>query len=333
MAEFSKVIISSEEQAFDLLDKLLNKYEFDPGTQVEFSNWPVLKIHITGRDFNGSVPTRIMPAILELQREVYRVYCELKYGTSNTKKLTQDERDQLELVVKVDKGSSWYETALEKVFDTMFREALARMTPEQITTVLITIAVSITGHFAWKRWLESREKLHQLDITVLLSKEEKEKMEIVQRAATQNPMLVGAKNSIDNLRLEMLSKLKPSDSFSLDGNIHDYEKPFSISGDIAESVTSTPREQSIEKRIDGVFLIHSVDSGSIRGGYRLKVESKTDKKLFTVNLPEGLLVQDQLDALKESEWGKRSIYMEINAKELRGVITVATVVSVSELKS
>ena len=49
---------------------------------------------------------------LDLQREVHRVYCIANYNDVNLKKLTKKDREKLELVVRVDKGSSIFETLL-----------------------------------------------------------------------------------------------------------------------------------------------------------------------------------------------------------------------------
>jgi hypothetical protein len=42
-----------------------------------------------------------MPPILDLQKELHRAYCLLKYGEDNVRKLTNDDRDASEIVVNV----------------------------------------------------------------------------------------------------------------------------------------------------------------------------------------------------------------------------------------
>ena len=99
----SQITIASEEQAWELFRKAVDNDLGDLGEflDLKLDAWPTLTMHISGKDFHGTVPTRLMPPILDLQKNVHRMYCLLRYGSENLRKLTQDERERLELLVKV----------------------------------------------------------------------------------------------------------------------------------------------------------------------------------------------------------------------------------------
>jgi hypothetical protein len=108
------IIITNEEQAWNTLQNALSN-EISEIALLVFEGWPVFKLRISGTDFQGSIPTRIMPVILDLQKEIHRIYCQAKYNTEDTRVLKQEERELLELVVFVREGSSEFITELFKV--------------------------------------------------------------------------------------------------------------------------------------------------------------------------------------------------------------------------
>lgn len=81
--------ITSEEEAFELLSQLVKGFQFEEKYEVEFESWPRFVIRIKGGDFDGTIPTRIMPTLLELQKEVHRIYCRTTYGKESTRRLTK----------------------------------------------------------------------------------------------------------------------------------------------------------------------------------------------------------------------------------------------------
>ncbi len=148
-------VIGSEQDAINLLKQLNDGMTFKEVPTLKFENWPVLTIRISGKAYNGTVPTRIMPSILELQQQVNRTYCLTRYNSDNVRKLTKEDREQLELVVRVDKGSSVFETFINDVLLKTFQDAVKNMPPEHITYTLLGFGLMITSTLAWKMWLGS----------------------------------------------------------------------------------------------------------------------------------------------------------------------------------
>jgi hypothetical protein len=74
----------------------------------------------------------------------------------------------------------------------------------------------------------------------------------------------------------------------------------------------------------------SVVSGDTRG-FKIKVRRNIDDKVINVSIPEDTLTRDQIEILKNSEWAKKPVAMEINARVLRGDITSATLISAAAI--
>lgn len=92
------VVIRSEEDALAHLRKILDHNDQQDEALLKLEGWPVVSIKIQGEDFYGTVPTRIMPPLLELQNEVNRLFCVIKYGEDNLRKLTQADKKKTELI-------------------------------------------------------------------------------------------------------------------------------------------------------------------------------------------------------------------------------------------
>src|SRR5690606_32856988 len=99
----------------------------------------------------------------------------------------------------------------------------------------------------------------------------------------------------------------------------------------ASSLTVKPREQSVEDRIDDDFIIQSVTSGETEG-YRLKVKCVSDGTIISVAIPDGTLSSDEREILKQNEWAKLPVRMELNVRILRGEITAARLVKASKIE-
>src|SRR3546814_10268998 len=101
--EIAKLNVQNEDEAWALLERTI-KEAGDQNVQVNFDTWPEFKLTLKGEDFRGTVPTRVMPPILELQKNIYRAYCQAKYNTDDIRCLKNEERAQLELIVEVHPG-------------------------------------------------------------------------------------------------------------------------------------------------------------------------------------------------------------------------------------
>ncbi|MDT8422089.1 MAG: hypothetical protein RQ754_16800 [Desulfuromonadales bacterium] len=323
--------IASEDDAVELLQRLIDGFTFPENHRILFEAWPRFVIRIEGVDFDGTIPTRIMPTILELQKEVHRLYSLTVYGEESARRLSRADREKLELLVRVDKGSSFYDALLNGPVSKILQDATGRMNPEQITAVLIVAALSMTSVFMWKHWLAFRAKEKELEHTVELSRLEKEKMEVVERAKRQFPLSQSATSGIDDVRNGLLTKLKPEDR--LEVNLWEERQPgpspLTVSGSFAEQVVKKERETAKERVVEGDFLINTA-AFSHADEFRVSLQRSEDGYVFGADIPHGVLAPSQTEKLKNNSWDRKPIFMRVLVKELHGRLTSAKVVSVGE---
>lgn len=319
-------VIKNEQEAWDLLFQLeKGDVDGDEPFKLKFNGWPSLDLHYQGVDFDQSVPTRVMPVLLDAQKEIHRLYCQLRYGEQNLRKLTRDDRVRLELVVKVEKGSSNLVTNLQDALNEVVKNSLANMESKHILYAILGVALMWTSGAAWKAYVDSKAKEKEIESRVEMSRLEKEKIKLLTDIKSSYPSVEQMSGGIDSFRNHSLNTLKNSDKLELPNTT------LNIDGNYASEITYTPRAESVEIRIDGDFIIQSVDSGSTKG-FRLKVQRVTDNSVMTVNIPDGTLSAEQKEVLQKNEWAKKAVRLEINAKELRGQITSATLVKASPIE-
>jgi hypothetical protein len=120
----------------------------------------------------------------------------------------------------------------------------------------------------------------------------------------------------------LAKKLHPEDKLKIN------TQPI-VTGARAIQITSTPRIASEEMRIDGEFVINEVKFPKSYGeDYRFNVTRFIDNKTLTVNVSPSKISDQQLAILKDGGFGIRKVILEINAKDSRGHISGANLVSI-----
>lgn len=324
--------ITNEVEGFELLEKLLSDDNLDL-SGIEFEGWPSFSIRIQGKDFDGSVPTRIMPALLELQRLIHKSYCETTYGSDSLRKLTKEDKEQLELVVKVDKGSSIFDTVMDSALMKLVTAAGSKMTPEQITLVAIVLALTLSTTVMWRSYQARKTREFELDQEVRLSDIDKEKMQLMADGMKEIALISSRQASViestTHVRDELLTKLKPEDQLHVNPNEPAVEgvTPVSITGNDAKALTTKPRESAVERMVSGEFSLVSADFSAI-DNTRFVVERKSDNYQFRADVPLGVLDDSQMVRLRDNSWNRVEVTMSILVRELHGRYTSAKVVSV-----
>ena len=309
--------IKSEDDAWALLNRAIDGEVFDEHTELHFDGWPVFEMTVRGREWHSSVPTRVMTPLLEVQRDLNRAFAEVRYGSPNLQKLKDEERDQLELVVKVKEGSSDFTAELAKQFTEMASIAFGRMDGSQAMITVLGLSIAVGGTFAYKAWLDYRLKLKGLDNESVRSQEETKRMQIMADVVRIQPAIQTALNNSIETNNRLLKALKPDDQLTYKG--------LAISGAVAAEVTQPERAASEDLQINGVFRVlgNRTDKGL---GFRITVQRVSDELVVTADVPDEINAL-QKAAIKEAEWGKWLLDMSIDASVLRESIHSAVVVS------
>lgn len=87
-----------------------------------------------------------------------------------------------------------------------------------------------------------------------------------------------------------------------------------------------PKEERVEDRLDGTYIIIDVASGNVSDGYRATVCEVDTGEELRLEIPGGTLTEDQVEQLQEGEWGKKPLQMQINIRRVGRRIKKATLI-------
>ena len=317
-----KIVINNEAEAWGLLERAINGEKFPDDVQLVFEGWPVFQMGVQGKDWDSTVPTRVMAPLLDVQKDINRAYANVRYGVTNLRKLQDDERDDLEVVIKVKKGSSLFDADLWKQLSTIAEAAVGRMDGTQIVVTVLGLGLLFTAPVMYKAWLASRQKEKELDNQIAMSKQETERMKVFADAMKMQPVLAVASEDVDATQNRLLKVAKPGDLLGI--------KEVNVTAADAEVLAKPERARAEDVNLEGQFYVLG-NRTDMSEGFRITVRRSSDNLTVKADVPIEL-PDEQKILIQDAEWRKTPIVLSMNASMLRGVISQAVVVSASKIK-
>jgi len=315
-----KLVITNEDEAWNALEYATKGKGFPNDLQLIFDKWPSFQIDIKGKDWDSTVPSRVMSPLLDIQRDINRAYTSVRYNEFNIRKLKDEERDELEVILKVEKGSSLFNAELWKQFTHMAEAAVNRMDGNQIVIVVLGIALAIAAPAMFKMWLNSRQNEKELDSRTELSSHETERMKIFAEAMKSNPALSTIREDAQATNNRLLKAIKPGDQVKLKG--------VELNSEEVEVIVQPERERAKDVFLKGKFIVlgNRTDKGD---GFRITVKRVSDGLTLNADVPLEL-PYDQITLIQKAEWSKGRINLWITASMLRDSFTQAIISSAEE---
>ncbi|WP_292914332.1 hypothetical protein [Nitrosomonas sp.] len=316
-----ELVIANEDDAWNALDRA-TKGDFPNDLKLIFNEWPSFHIDIKGKDWDSTVPSRVMSPLLDIQRDINRAYTSVRYNEFNLRKLKDEERDELEVILKVEKGSSSFDAELWKQFNHIAEAAISRMDGNQIVIVVLGIALAYAAPAMFKIWLQSRQNEKELTSRIELSKQETERLKIFSEAINRNPALSTISEDAQATNNRLLKAIKPGDQVTLKG--------VELNSDEVEVIVQPERERAQDVFLDGTFIVlgNRTDKGD---GFRITVKRVSDELILNADVPLEL-EHDQIKLIQDAEWKKGKINLSITASMLRDSFTHAVVSGAKEVK-
>ena len=328
------IIIKNESDAYAILQDIVQD-KFDPSTtKVEFDGWPKLHIHLTGKNYEQTITPTMMKSFLELQKGVYRAYCLAKYNSPNVQHLTKDERADLEIKVKVSDGSSNFEIDTQALLIKFIELVGDKMEPVHIVTMAVSLGAMYFGSSSLKTYLDNRKAIREKEITAeeqraqievlkFSSAEETKRAEIMASIIKKQPVIKNVELDAHDIQTSMVKSFSSADEAEYQG--------VTITPEVASELTTNARRKSEEVRLDGNFRIRKVDS-SDPTLFRVTIEDTTTKNQIDATVQDSSLTTENKQILQDAEWSRKTVKLEINAKELREQIQNAIIIKVTKVE-
>lgn len=317
--------IKSADQAWELLQHAISGGKLPGNLELVFDGWPSYDLKVNGRDWNGTVPTRVMSPLLDVQKDIHRAYARIRYGSANLRKLSDEERSSLELVIQVEKSSSKFEAPVWEQLNELATTAIGKMDSRDLAITILGLALVYGGVEISKSWISQRQAEVDSDNQVQLSQQETKRLEIFAKAMQQKPELGEAKTDFESSQNGILKTLKPGDKFTSKGVVLESAE--------AHEIIQTERARSVDIDIRGTFRVVANDA-SKNSGFRIKVVRISDNLTFSADVPIEL-DSDQKSLIQKAEWSKGAVLVDlhISASMLRDSIQNAVVYSAQAVKS
>lgn len=322
------ITIKNEADAFAAIQQYLDGGGFKG--EVKLSGWPKLTIRLVGEKFDATITPPVMKSFLELQNLVYKSYAIAQYDTDDTRKLSKEEREELEIQVKVEEGSSIFEVDFQGVLEKFAEKAVETMPPEILAVTIIGLGVLWVGKTSYASYLDHRKEIRlaevkseeqreMLNTMQLNSKEETKRAELLTRLVVKQPSLEAVSRQAYDAKTEMLKGFATADEATVSG--------VTTTGEVANELIVNARRKASEKRLDGFYRVVRVDS-SDPDEFKVKIRRNRTNTEFEAVLQDESLDAEKKEVLQYAEWERTTVYLHINAKVLDDVIRSAVILGV-----
>lgn len=319
-----QITIKNEDEAFDLLRAAVKQEIGNTPLDISFHGWPKIEIRLEGDGYHSTITPDIAAAIVELQHAIDRAYKRLAHGDTSSRRLRNDEKDQIRLKAKVEEGSSLITADLGNFAETLAKELVAKMTPEMLVISVLGMAVVAGTTLAYKSFLKHRSEDKKVEIEaankLAMSQEETKRLEVVTKALSRNTDLQAVRDDFDVVRNEILRGVGDAKAISVNG--------IKIDHDTARVVSIAQRSTPEERQLNGTYYVTATDLSS-PDFVKLRLRRAQDGREFNATFQDNSLDQAQIQELQQAEWGRTPVFLSINATLLRGEVNKATVISVT----
>jgi hypothetical protein len=316
--------ITSEEAAFEAIKEALEVGFGNKSVNLSFENWPNLEIELEGPGYKSAITSPIASAIVDLQTALNRSFALEVHGSNSAARLTDEEKSAIQFKATVEDGCTLIKVDLGKFAETLATAITAKMTPEMlVVTVLGTVALACSV-IAFKAFLGARTRDKQIgqkaQTTIAMSKEETARHKILADAMARAPQLRAVDDNFNEAKNGLMKAVSDADTLAFND--------VTIDQPLARAAVTKTRTQAVDVQLNGTYFVTDTNlrhEDEIRIGLR---RAQDDKK-FTAGFQDHSLDGEQIRLLQQAEWGRTSVYLSINATELRGEITSARVISVA----
>lgn len=337
--EASEILkIETEQAAIDLLAKLLNNEINAETIEIDFSSasWAKFDLKLTGSEFNSTINTDLMRALIEYQNSLYRLSSYVKGGSLNAAALTEETREKIRLNFKIEEGSSEIGADLITATGEAFGKATQGMGPKQKFILLLSAMLLFSGAFTIPGWLDKHYRAYEAQIAATermkrtteeseVRKEEialnrsviagqtqlmqqlAENQRIIAQAIEQHPRLAEVQKQADNATNDILRQSADADTIRYHGT--------TLPGATVRSLTGTKRRSSQNTTLHGFFRVDAADSTG-PNGFICKIKRMSDGLVIQATMLDALMSAHDQEVIQQAFWSKKAVRLNLTARKV-----------------
>ncbi|KMK08164.1 hypothetical protein ABW06_24800 [Pluralibacter gergoviae] len=327
-----EILVTTEEQAYQLIESYMAGNALPE--HISFDGWPNLSFRLEGENFNQSLTPSVMKGFIEMQAQINRAFALAKFGIPDPRKLTKEDREELEIKVEVKKGSSLLTVDLNGFLTKLSHELVGKMSAQEIMVTVISAALIWGGVSIFRRYLDNRKEVRLAELNKdgdkenlrtlqSMSEEETKRIQIMANFMKEKPLLDNMDRMAYDAKSEIVKSFTRADKTEIDG--------ITIDAETAKDLTTNARKRSAEMRIDGIYRIEEVNNTDPEA-FKVKVRNVKDGQRLTCLVQDIFLDESgNKEALQQAEWERKPVHLSINAKHIDGDIKSAIILYVKDV--
>lgn len=304
------ISIQSEESAWAYIEEALRgKYDSDV-VELSFDNWPIFRLNVKGERYDSTVTTSLMRSFVDLQNHLNRIYTDTIYGRAD-RRLTTEEYERLEILFKVEQGSSNFVADLSGFFSELGRSAMEKMSGRQVVIMVLGVAAIFSACSAFKHYSDNEKS----------SREEKYKHEITMALLDQQPSMWDIERRNEIVYSNILKSVKDANKATLDK--HEFTQ---------KQLSEIDRKQYQNTevvRIDGSYFIRSMISGTDH--LDLEVVDLRDGRVISAKLSKEILSSDDVLLVSYGFINESTVSLKIVARLRGDMVLEANIIGVDHI--
>jgi len=334
------VTVTNEDRAWALLKEALSGAEVPADLDVRIGEIHGIQIHVKGRDLDGTIPARYLPALLQYQESISRLYSYVKYKEYSVRRLTDEDRRAVEIVYKVDKGSSSFGAQLAPILEKIGLEAASKMNGQQLLIFMSLSVVLLAGYGGLKLWLNyKKEKLGAeqsgtaikalSDVATALAEGQKDdpeiallKLKLLKKAIKSSKAASLVMETADTANSRLAFSMDATDKLVV-GNVE-------LDGEDLKRAATAPREKSKGFDESGPAVLTSVDN-TVGDGYAVGVRFLNSSSAVVARVENDRLIDEERRCVAEAVLSRRPVFIHVDGKWHRGAVIRARILSIRAL--
>ena len=330
------IVIRNEQDAYDFLRKI---YETELGDDVsklhiQFEGWPNVQVKLTGEKYQSTITPSIMKAFLKLQDGLYKAYALAVYADSKHR-LTDDEKKDLELIIKVSQGSSKFDDENTN-WGNILTGLTSKMESKHLTITLLFGLLCYFGTDSYKMFLEDKqaereaqaqssitEKLVALNEKTLnaLTENQKENRELILQLIDKKPELKEIAAEAKETKREFFKQASDAEKINIQG----VEVTGEQAKELAKKKRMPPAREFEEIRLDGMYRILNVNT-ELDTGFKVSIRNEVSGQELVAEVQDNTFQSQYKRAIETATFEKRPVELNINAKQKIANSTIYDVV-------
>jgi hypothetical protein len=334
----SIVRIDNEDDAWRVLGDILNDKINADNVVLDFgdADWAKVHLNFKGKIFHQTVTASMMRGMVEYQAAFYRIAALLIKDDARTNRLTDQEKDDFELIFKVEEGSSELNAEAAEQLKGVLGKCVDKMSGKQVLTAVIVVALLFFGsplvanylnndvektriETAFKeetariesetkrQGIASTERRDTLQVIKDLVQENKRKTDLLEHAYKESAVARRAGELNREAVDEILRNSSKADEITIQG--------VTLKQNLIREITRSQRSSSKDVIIRDQFLVVGVESEDDYS-FVVRLERVSTREVIVATLEDPLLSAKHHKAIQQAEWRRRAVMVHISARQV-----------------